>query len=113
VASATGRRYRCQPELALSEAASAAKDAGETFEATEESAVYARVVPVFTAEDYGHPAYAQLAVTCPNELLTGAEDGAEMGAFRFLQQPQREANLRMSLGEYLRFGLEAGLVFST
>jgi hypothetical protein len=36
-----------------------------------------------------------------------------MGAFRFLQQPQREANLRMSLGEYLRFGLEAGLVFST
>ena len=34
-------------------------------------------------------------------------------AFRVLQQPQREANLRASLDEYLRFGLEAGLIFST
>jgi hypothetical protein len=111
--SATGRRYRCQPDLALTDAESAAKDAGETFDATKEAAVRARVVPVFTAEDYGHPAYAQLANTCPLELRTGAEDGAEMGAFRFLQQPQREANLRASLDEYLRFGLEAGLIFST
>lgn len=111
--SATGRRYRCQPDLALTEAESAAKDAGETFDATEKAAVLARVVPVFTAEDYGHPAYAQFANSCPPELRTGAEDGAEMGAFRFLQQPQREANLRASLGEYLRFGLEAGLIFST
>ncbi len=111
--SATGRRYRCQPDLAVAEAESAAKDAGETFDASEEAAVRARVVPVFTAEDYGHPAYAQLSATSPPELRTGADDGAEMGAFRFLQQPQREANLRASLDEYLRFGLEAGLIFST
>jgi hypothetical protein len=111
--SATGRRYRCQPELALANAESAAKDAGEVFDAAEQAAVRARVVPVFTSEDYGHPAYAQLANTCPAELRTGAEDGAEMGAFRFLQQPKREANLRASLDEYLRFGLEAGLIFST
>jgi hypothetical protein len=113
VQSATGRRYRCQPDLALADAERAAKDAGEVFDAAEADAVRARVVPVFTAEDYGHPAYAQLANTCPVELRTGAEDGAEMGAFRFLQQPQREANLRASLDEYLRFGLEAGLIFST
>ena len=31
-----------------------------------------------------------------------------MGAFEFLKQPQREANLRDALDEYLRFGLEAG-----
>lgn len=111
--SATGRRYRCQPDLALTDAESASRDAGETFDATEKAAVLARVVPVFTAEDYGDPAYAQLANSCPPELRTGAEDGAEMGAFRFLQQPQREANLRASLDEYLRFGLEAGLIFST
>lgn len=111
--SATGRRYRCQPDLAVADAERAAEAAGETFDKAEAEIVRARVVPAFTAEDYGHPAYAQLANACPAELRTGAEDGAEMGAFRFLQQPQREANLRSSLDEYLRFGLEAGLIFST
>jgi hypothetical protein len=111
--SATGRRYRCQPDLAVETARTAAEDADAIFEPLEEEAVRDRVVPVFSAEDYGHPAYAQLAPTCPLELRTGAEDGAEMGAFRFLLQPQREANLRASLAEYLRFGLEAGLLFPT
>jgi len=112
-ASATGRRYRCQPDLAREAAEQAAAEIGETFGGAETATVFARVVPIFTASSYGHPAYAQLARACPAELSTGAEDGAEMGAFRFLQQPQRVANLRVSLGEYLRFGLEAGLIFST
>jgi hypothetical protein len=112
-ASTTGRRYRCQPDLALEKAEQEATEAGETFGNAETATVLSRVVPGFTASDYGDPAYAQLATACPIELRTGAEDGAEMGAFRFLQQPQREANLRVSLDEYLRFGLEAGLVFPT
>ena len=36
-----------------------------------------------------------------------------MGAFSTLKQPQREANLRTALDEYLRFGLEAGAVYVT
>jgi hypothetical protein len=36
-----------------------------------------------------------------------------MGAYSFLQQPQRESNLRQSLTEYLRVGLEAGFFFVT
>jgi hypothetical protein len=36
-----------------------------------------------------------------------------MGAFEFLKQPQREANLRDALAEYLRVGLEATLVYVT
>jgi hypothetical protein len=36
-----------------------------------------------------------------------------MGAFHFLQQPQRKANLLSALDEYLRFGLEAGTVEQT
>jgi hypothetical protein len=36
-----------------------------------------------------------------------------MGAFHFLHQPQREADLRVRLQEYLRFGLEAGIFYST
>ena len=36
-----------------------------------------------------------------------------MGAYHLLFQPQREANLRIRLEEYLRFGLEAGVFFET
>jgi hypothetical protein len=53
----------------------------------------------------------QLATACAAELRTGAEDGSEMGVFSHLRQPQREANVRVSLNEYLRFGLEAGIFF--
>ena len=48
--------------------------------------------PSFTSEDYGQPSYAQLSLTCPIEIRTGAEDGSEMGAFSFLKHAQREAN---------------------
>ena len=73
----------------------------------------ARLQPVFSARQYGHPNYGQLAVNCPAELQTGAEDGSEMGAFSYLKQPQREANLRASLKEYLRFGLDADIFYMT
>lgn len=69
--------------------------------------------PSFTSEDYGQPSYGQLSLTCPIEIQTGAEDGSEMGAFNFLKQPQREANLQASLAEYLRFGLQADIIYVT
>jgi hypothetical protein len=36
-----------------------------------------------------------------------------MGVYAHLRQPQRAANLRVRLEEYLPFGLDAGLVFVT
>ena len=33
-----------------------------------------------------------------------------MGVYHLLFQPQRERNLRERLDEYVRFGLEAGLI---
>jgi hypothetical protein len=86
------RRYRCQP-------------------ADEASA--ARVFPRFTSTTYGQPGYGQLAVSCPEAIAGGAEDGGELGAFNFLQQAQRLRALRASLDEYLRFGMEAGIFFVT
>ena len=38
-------------------------------------------------------AYTQLAQSCALEIRTGADDGAEMGVWALLAQPQREANL--------------------
>jgi hypothetical protein len=101
--STTPRRFRCQPDLAV--------EAAET--AAEKDLIRARLVPGFTSTKHGDPGYAQLSRTAPVEIRTGAEDGAEMGVFRFLQQPQRETNLRTSLDEYLRLGMEAGLIFVT
>jgi photosystem II stability/assembly factor-like uncharacterized protein len=73
--------------------------------------ILSRLQPSFTSTDYGHPGYGQLSLACPEEIRTGAEDGSEMGAFSYLKQPQRQANLQISLEEYLRFGLNAGLIY--
>ena len=86
------RLYRCQP--------AGVNDA-------------ARVRPVFTSLLYGDAGYCQLSQVCAVEIREGADDQAEMGAFHDLYQPQREANLEGSLGEYLRFGLEAGIFFAS
>ena len=59
------------------------------------------------------PGYGQLGAGCPTEITTGAEDGAEMGAFNGLRQPQRETNLRIRLDEYLPFGLHPALIYMT
>ncbi|MGB3613254.1 MAG: hypothetical protein WBA10_05615 [Elainellaceae cyanobacterium] len=72
-----------------------------------------RLQPDFTSTCYGDPGYGQLRQSCAPELYTGAEDGAEMGVFHSLKQPQREANLKASLEEYLRFGLSAGIFYVT
>jgi hypothetical protein len=112
--SRTPRRYRCQPNLALAEYAEGLDKATvDDLTEAEEAFVRARLTPGFTSTHYGDPAYAQLSLACPVEIRTGAEEGAEMGVFNHLQQPQREANLRAALEEYLRFGLEAGLFYVT
>lgn len=103
VGSLTPRKYRCQPDLALLTAGTAA----------EEKKVLDRMVPGFTDEVYGRPGYLQLTRSTPVEIRTGADDGSEMGAWSFLKQPQREANLQAGLDEYLRAGLDAGFIFVT
>ena len=90
--SLTPRRYRCQP-------------------VTQDNA--ARVRPQFNSVRYGDAAYCQLSARCVEEIRTGADDGAEMGAFHDLLQPQRLAQLKLRLGEYLRLGLEAGITYAT
>jgi hypothetical protein len=117
--SAAPRRYRCQPTLetatlidALREAALPGVPAPGAEDAIR-AEVAALIRPLFVSRDYGDPGYGQLERRCALQIRSGAESGAEMGAFEFLKQPQREANLRDALDEYLRFGLEAGIFFVT
>ena len=108
--SKTPRPYRCQPEL---EIAVQEEKAGRDLTAAEKSEIRSWLVPSFTDERYGQPAYGQLHLACPEQIRTGAEDGSEMGAFCHLKQPQRESNLRLRLKEYLPFGLEPGILYVT
>lgn len=97
------RRYRCQPDLALTDVDDPARAA----------ALRAQLTPVFTSTTYGDPAYARLDDRADPALLTGASNGASMGAFADLQEPQRLANLAAVLEEYLRLGLDAGVIHET
>ncbi len=111
--SRTPRRYRCQPELETATQLEAQQLASKFAEDSLRQRILDWLKPSFTSTQYGHPAYAQLSLSCPLQIRTGAEDGGEMGAFYFLKQPQRESNLLASLDEYLRFGLEAGIFYET
>jgi len=113
------KKYRCQPDMEiqrqLARASETARKAGRVLSESERAFIRAQVIaalePTFTSAAYGDPGYAQLELSCPAVIRAGAEDGSEMGAFSFLMQPQREQNLRTALGEYLRLGLEAGLIY--
>jgi len=86
------RRYRCQPDTA---------DKARNLS------------PRFTSLNYGVAAYGQLSVSTAEEIWRGADDESEMGAFHHLYAPQRDRNLRIRLDEYLRVGLEAGLIYES
>jgi hypothetical protein len=115
--SRTPRRHRCQPDLVVRARLDEALAADPSMTAAEQDAlrasVVARMLPSFTATDYGRPAYLQLRMSTPREIRTGAADGSEMGAYCLLKQPQRESNLRTRLEEYLPFDLESGPIYIT
>lgn len=100
--STTPRPFRCQPQLALT-----------GVPVPEQAGIVARLRPGFTSTIYGMPDFAQLAQTTAPEIARGGEDGAEMGAFRFLAQPARLSNLRALVPDYMPYGLEYGLFFET
>lgn len=109
--SRTPRRVACQPDLVEKEVREAAQTGALATE-TEREVVNERdrVRPTFASTRYGRPAYCQLALSCAPEIMTGADDRSEMGAFHDLWQPQRAANLRVRLHEFSPAGMEAGIV---
>jgi hypothetical protein len=111
------RRYYCQPDRAVREAIDAAIKDKPKISATEQDRIIAEIrswlKPCFTGQHYSQPGYAQLHLSSPLEIRSDADDGSEMGAFHDLYQIRRETNLKVRLGEYLRFGLEAGIFYRT
>jgi hypothetical protein len=107
----TPRRYHCQPDLVEQDIKDRITDVTERDNAIARDRL--RLRPQFTSVRYGNPAYAQLALTCADEIKTGADDESEMGAFHDLFQPQRAANLRVRLDEYTPAGMDAGIIYVT
>jgi len=114
--SITPRRLHCQPETFLEEESDKIiQSDGNGYEdlASKFPKFLNRIHPAFTSLSYPDPGYAQLSESCPREIKAGAEDGSEMGVFKSLHQPQRIANLKAALLEYLPIELEAGIFFVT
>ncbi len=100
----------CQPELAL---AQEEIRLGRPTTQEERKILEHRLRPRFESVQFGGPEYARLSLDCPPEIRTGSHDGGEMGVFNRLRQPQREANIKPSLDEFLPYGLEAGIYYVT
>ena len=97
VGSEVPRCYRCQP--------------GDPSDlSTGYNTCSKKVIPRFTSRRYGDAGYAQLNRYVSHEIMQGGDNGAEMGAFNHLYQPQRINNLETRLEEYLRFGLDAAIL---
>jgi hypothetical protein len=112
--SRTPPRYHCQPDLV--ELPIRAGLPPGSSEETRELALASerlRVHPQFTSTQYGTPAYCQLAHTCAEEIKRGADDESEMGVFHDLFHPQREANLRVRLDEYIPAGSDVGIILAS
>lgn len=113
--SRTPRRYQCQPDLVKARIEENMKndkviDSEQINRAKQQEAE--RVRPLFNSVRYGMPAYCQLADCCTEEIKTGADDESEMGVFHDLFQPQRLANLRVRLDEYLPARMDVDVILS-
>ncbi|MEO8148079.1 MAG: hypothetical protein ABI723_10600 [Bacteroidia bacterium] len=59
----------------------------------------------FTSHRFGDPGFAQLSDAAPKNILRGAENGSEIGAFSHLLNPIKLEGLRSKIDEYMPFGL--------
>ena len=110
LASRVPRRFYCQPNLEV-DALKAKHPAWTTAQLNERATI--ATYPRLESKNPNSAAYAQLGLGCPTAVSQGAEDEGEMGVWHFLSEQERISNFHNALDEYLRFGLEAGLIKRT
>jgi len=67
--------------------------------------------PIFVSTTFGHPAYMHLDQSTSKEILEGAQNTLEMGAFNKSDKPLRMRNLKIRLQEFLPLGIKSGMVY--
>lgn len=65
----------------------------------------------FTSLRFGDPGYATLSLAAPLEIVRGAENGSEMGAFSFLHRPIQLGSVIEKVDEFKPAGLIAQYIF--
>jgi hypothetical protein len=68
---------------------------------------------VFVSRRFGDPGFAQLSKTAPETIVTGAENGSEIGAFSQLLNPIKRRDLERKVVEFMPFGLIPQFIFET
>ena len=120
--SRTPGRYQCQPDLVMKRIAQKLLQDAENNHLPEpdqsvireaEESEAGRVYPVFESVNYGMPQYGRLAGGCADEIRCGADDESEMGVYHHLYQPQRMANLRVRLEEYVPARMDVGIILAS
>jgi hypothetical protein len=113
--SRTPKRTSCQPDAALArvraEIADSTAKPGDRRRL--EALTAARLVPRFDSIRFGQPAYARLAGDAAPELTHGARDEGELGAYHDLWQPQRAADTRAQLRQFVPAGIDIDIRFAT
>jgi hypothetical protein len=120
--SRTPKRFHCQPDLveqavveklrAEAAAASLPPPGHAELEAAR-ACERIRVAPQMRSRRYGTPAYCQLSAACATEIVRGADDESELGVYHDLFLPEREANLRARLNEYVPAGADVGVILAS
>ncbi|GKT07112.1 hypothetical protein [Desulforhabdus sp. TSK] len=67
----------------------------------------------FVSRRFGDPGYGQLSETAPAELVRGAENRSEIGAFNSLLNPIKLDDLKAKVNEFMPFGLIAQYINET
>jgi hypothetical protein len=77
-----------------------------------ESHLFKPAVPnhFFVSRRFGDPGYAQLSDSAPQEVVRGAENRSEIGAFSGLLNPIKFNDLQAKVNEFMPFGLIAQVV---
>jgi hypothetical protein len=65
--------------------------------------------PVFMSRHFPAPGYGRLARECPVQIVAGAQNRGEMGAFFNARYGQKAANLRARLAQFVPPGVEPGI----
>jgi len=68
---------------------------------------------LFTSQTFGHYGYAQLSQIAPEDIIIGAENGSEMGAFSSVLAPIKHQNLETKINEYMPFGRIPLFIYET
>src|SRR5262249_23145736 len=87
--------------------------AGSVLPRKYESVKLAPRADLFNALDVGHHDYAQLVATAGAEILEGAENGSEIGAFARENGAIKERSILIKYQEYLPLGVEPAIVHVT